>query len=471
MPNTVSNNQNQNHITVELKNRLLTAKKNGNEVAEAILDRFNEHFDELPEEAKIQTFTSKRITNRGRTVNVQIIGTRENGTRTTYSIAEFAHLVLPANSENLSDEKLCKFTDDIKISSRMKASQGRGFKFMRKIFFGDNFSDERTMECSLNKSYVNNYSFATMYAHFYTDIVPCRAIIVKDKTDKIMARAVVYDNVTFSKRNHGEFTGSFLSRVYYTANAAKDYLINYAKKLGILVYQANQDPISNLLLLSPPESEETATTYTNILNSYGGPVARIKMNMTWRYKSGMPFIDMFKFTACRDNALYLETADYGSDYTVVGFNQNVEGVMSLRNSVCPICGTIMPTSEQPICDNCSSDGGVVSTLFGDFLSMETKSVPHWGRVPKGCVVNNRISDSAILAIMLNRFSSEPPTIPDPPQPAPVPQAEATVLVVAASTPVTAEPPAETTAYSGPLTVDEQTALNQAMAEYVAEHAN
>ena len=108
------------------------------------------------------------------------------------------------------------------------------------------------------------------------------------------------------------------------------------------------------------------------------------------------------------------SADYNSDYTVVGFNQNVEGTMSVRQQLCPVCGRVFSDTTLPICTDCSNNGGMVSTLFGEFLSMDTQSVPHWGRVPKGCVVDGRITESAVSAIMLCRFANKAPTVNETP---------------------------------------------------------
>ena len=207
-------------------------------------------------------------------------------------------------------------------------------------------------------------------AEFFTKVMPCTVMVVKDDSGMIYGRALLFSDVRFCwTDDEGSHTlqGSLLSYVRLPKSRATVLKIidNTAKEWGVDAIDwgsATDSSLSDYVTIANPK----LLTFP----SSGNPYCLTSVNADQSYKGPGVYAGAFRrvYRDCVTGDLLASTGTRDSiDPMLAYWSPSRERWASCVEIYCHICGE--PTFDR-LCDVCSRKTGVVSTIFGDFATKD-----------------------------------------------------------------------------------------------------
>ena len=279
---------------------------------------------------------------------------------THYTIPEFDSLMRDLPGYSKSDGDVTLFESYLECPMRFHIDVGEGEDFIREAFTPANFSSFymlRGTTCPKPDYHYNcPFLYVDMCAAFYTKVAPCKVIVVRNEVNQIMARSLIWDNVTmYDFKDHTLTKVSLLDHICGPSDAACDFLFRAAKAMGIQVHAScsgyhrivKMNPILDLEDLDHPHFVKPIT-------------------LDLSYSGFMPAESVFNSVAVMNASKRLCIGDHLGlnglcPWTQLG--KVVNYAVSPRMEICPICGAVHPCDRT--CDYCGHSWDA-DTIFGSF---------------------------------------------------------------------------------------------------------
>ena len=207
-------------------------------------------------------------------------------------------------------------------------------------------------------------------AEFFTKVMPCTVMVVKDDSGMIYGRALLFSDVTFcwvDEDGPHTFHGSLLTYVRLPKPGATVWKIidNTAKEWGVDAIDWGSSMDSGLSDDVTIENQELLT-----FPFAGNPYCLVPINADLSYKGPAVYAGAFRcvYRNIMTGDLLASTAVRDSIDPQLAYWGPARGRwLSCVGNYCHICGE--PSFDR-LCEVCSEKTGVVSTIFGDFSTKD-----------------------------------------------------------------------------------------------------
>ncbi len=237
---------------------------------------------------------------------------------------------------------------------------GDSYDDFLRAYDGDNYVRYHS-ENTLHNSCMRHRDRARDSADFYANCAKTKIVYVKDKSNKIYGRAILWEGMTL---NDKEVT--FIDRIYYSDRAVMTLITDFALKNGWYKKVLNTYD-SKDQFLAPIDGK-----YEQMPSS----VAYWKLSDSEDYQRGCPYLDTLSYVVVKDQNFYLTNKIDDSFIIMSCTSTNGAADRHRNHHFCPICGTVH-TGSTDVCSSCINHFDMYGSILipKSMVTYKGKSIP------------------------------------------------------------------------------------------------